>query len=176
MTNSGSESSQAHKFNRRQLIQATSGAAVLALLSPRPADAAAGIITTVVGGGPIGDGGPATAASLATPFAIGIDGANNVYVSDNYYHRVYSISSATGILTTIAGNGYPGSGGDGGVATQANLHFPYGIAVDRAGNVCIADGNNNKVRWVDRATGIITTVAGTGVAGFNGDNQPATSA
>lgn len=83
---------------------------------------------------------------------------------------------ATGVITTIAGNGTTGVAGDGGPATAAQLVYPAGAAVDAAGNVYIADTNNHRIRKVTAATGVITTVAGTGVAGFLGDGGAATSA
>ncbi len=80
------------------------------------------------------------------------------------------------IITTVAGNGTAGFSGDGGPATSATLNRPSGVAVDARRNVFIADRNNHRIRRVDAKTGIITTVAGTGTAGFSGDDGPATSA
>jgi len=143
----------------------------------------AGAITTVAGStlrGFLGDGGPATAARLALPDGLAADTGGNLYVFDCANARVRLLKS-DGTITTIAGNGQFSFSGDGGPATAAALHpqcganDPAGLAVDRAGNVYIADTGNNRVRMVNRA-GVITTVAGTGVGGFAGDGGPATGA
>jgi hypothetical protein len=138
-----------------------------------------GIITTVMGTGTPGydgDGGPATAAMMNYAYEVATDAAGNVYVADFYNHRVRKIDAATGIVTTIAGTGASGFAGDGGPATLAQLSEPLGLAVDGAGNLFISDYGNNRVRRVDGATGIITTVAGTGGYGYSGDGGPATDA
>lgn len=139
--------------------------------------APSGIITKVAGGGSwhhIGDGGPATAAGLSYPTDVAVDGAGQLYIADYFNHRVRKVSAA-GIITTIAGNGTKGFGGDGGPATAAMLERPSGVAVDAAGNVFVADSFNNRVRKVDTA-GTITTVAGSGATGLTGDGGPATTA
>lgn len=138
---------------------------------------AAGIITTITGNGVSafsGEGVPATAARFMAPSGITNDGAGNIYIADNLNHRIRKIDNA-GIITTIAGNGTAGSVGDGGPATAARLNAPYGIILDGAGNLYIADAGNNKVRKID-AAGMMSTVAGTGTAGFSGDGLAATSA
>lgn len=144
---------------------------------------AAGIITKVAGNntaGYSGDGGPATAAGLVKPKGLALDTAGNLYVADYDDNRVRKITR-DGIITTLAGNGYasdPGFGafyGDGGPATDAELSGPTGVAVDGAGNVYIADYNNHCVRKVD-AAGKISTIAGTAVNGYSGDDGPATAA
>jgi sugar lactone lactonase YvrE len=152
----------------------------------RKIDAATGIITTVAGstlidairflfpfptvgfslGGFSGDGGPATAATLSGPQHLAVDGAGNLYISDNGNQRIRRVDAKTGIITTVAGSGPFGVGkgsysGDGGPATAATLFSPQGIAVDGAGNLYIADGRNNRVRKIS-PDGIITTVAGGG--------------
>ena len=132
-------------------------------------------INTIIGGGPVGNK-LATECALATPFALSFDGAGNLYMTDNYYHRVYRVSAATGILTTVAGSGIPGFSGDGGPAVNASLNFPYGMDVDAAGNIGIGDANNNRIRYVSGATGVISTVAGTGKSGYNGDGIAASTA
>lgn len=145
----------------------------------RRVDAVTQLITTVAGGGGSGfsgDGGPATQAQLSSPEGIELDAAGNLFIADQGNDRIRRVDAATGIITTIAGNGQFGFAGDGGLATQAELRFPTAVAVDGAGNVFIADLGNNRIRRVDAATGIITTVAGTGQAGFNGDGIPATQA
>ncbi len=137
----------------------------------------AAVITTVAGTGAAGfsgDGGPATAAQLRNPFHVTVDGAGNVYLADNGNHRIRRVDAA-GVITTVAGTGAAGFSGDGGLASAAQLDVPTGIAVDGVGNVYIADSGNHRIRRVD-AAGVITTVAGTAVAGFGGDGGPATAA
>jgi sugar lactone lactonase YvrE len=135
-----------------------------------------GIPTTVAGGGSpgdgMGDGEPATAASLYGPKGITLDAAGNLYIADWYHHRIRKVDTS-GIITTIAGDGTRGYSGDGGPATQARLTYPNDVAVDAAGNVFIAD--NQYVRKVDNA-GIITTVAGNGSWDNFKDGIPATEA
>ena len=140
---------------------------------------ATGIINTVAGSGVagfLGDGGTATAAQLYYPTAIAVDGAGNLYIADSNNNRIRKVTAATSIITTIAGNGTAGVAGDGGPGPSAQLHGPIGVAVDAAGNVYIADTNNYRIRKVTAATGIITTFAGTGVAGYDGEAKPATTA
>jgi sugar lactone lactonase YvrE len=115
-----------------------------------------------------GDGGPATSANLNSPNGVAVDAAGNVYIAEAGNHRIRKVDS-TGTITTIAGNGTPGYGGDGGPATSANLNSPSGVAVDLAGNIYIADSVNNRIRVVD-STGGITTFAGNGA--FCGPNGP----
>lgn len=135
-----------------------------------------GTITVVAGTGTAGfsgDGGPATSAMFNRPEGLAVDTAGNVYVADSLNHRIRRISS-TGTITTFAGNGAPGSLGDGGPATSASLSFPRGVSVDGNGNVYIADAFNFRIRRVS-PDGVITTVAGT-FAGFLGDGGPAAKA
>ena len=107
-----------------------------------------GIITTIAGTGiwwgDIGDGGAATSATLYYPRGVSVDISGNVYIADSN-NKIRMVSS-TGIITTIAGTGTPGSSGDGGAATSAQLYYPSGVSLDISGNVYIADGNNHKVR------------------------------
>ncbi|HEX3394122.1 MAG TPA: hypothetical protein VHS52_06305 [Acidimicrobiales bacterium] len=137
-----------------------------------------GTVTTVAGkieyGHFAGDGGSATLANLNYPTDVAVDAAGNVFIADYFNHRVRKVDHS-GIITTIAGNGTEGYGGDGGPATQAQLQRPAGVAVDGAGNVFVADSFNNRVRKVD-AAGIITTVAGNGATGLTGDGGPAKAA
>ncbi|GAB4029185.1 NHL domain-containing protein [Spirosoma gilvum] len=138
---------------------------------------ASGIITTVVGNGAYGfsgDGGLATGASLANAAGIAIDGSGNLFIADQGNNRIRKITPA-GSITTVAGNGTAAFGGDGGAAIAAKLNFPAGVAIDSNGNLYIADSQNNRVRKVTPA-GSITTVAGTGTAGFGGDGGAATAA
>src|SRR3990172_8728793 len=128
-----------------------------------------------------GDGGPATAAHLANPFGIALDAAGNIYVADNLNNVIRKITVSTGIITTVAGDGsimpcfYPFCG-DGGPATAAQLSNPWDVGLDAAGNIYIADRGNHVIRKVTVSTGIITTVAGTGTAGYGGNGGEATSA
>jgi uncharacterized protein (TIGR03437 family) len=138
---------------------------------------AAGIISTVAGNGAYkfsGDGGPATAASLNGPRGVAVDAAGNMHIAGDGNQRIRRVTPAGGI-TTVAGNGSGGFSGDGGPATSASLSDPFGVAVDAAGNLYIADTSNYRVRKVS-PSGIISTVAGNGVEGFSGDGGPATSA
>jgi sugar lactone lactonase YvrE len=137
---------------------------------------APGTITTVAGStyGFSGDGGPATEARLRQPRAVAFDPVGNAYVADTLNHRIRRIDQH-GVITTVAGEGTKGYGGDGGPALQARLHEPHGVALDGAGNLYICDSKNNRVRKVDR-NGIITTVAGDGAAGYGGDGGAATQA
>jgi sugar lactone lactonase YvrE len=139
--------------------------------------AVSGGITTVAGSGARGfggDGGSALTAQLNSPHGIALDATGNLYIADYSNHRVRKITVA-GVITTIAGNGSAGGSGDGGPAISAQLNLPRGIAVDSTGNVFIADSGNNRVRKVTPA-GIISTVAGNGIASFSGDGGPATAA
>lgn len=135
-----------------------------------------GVISTAVGGGDGGDGGPATSALLANPTVVACDSHKNLYVVDTGFSNVRKVD-AQGTITTAAGatGGSTLFSGDGGPATAAKLNEPLGIAVDKTGNLYIADSGNNRIRRVDRK-GVITTVAGTGEAGFSGDGGPATAA
>lgn len=142
---------------------------------------APGTITTVAGTGRYGDsgdGGPATKAELARPYAVAADAHGNVYIgefgsygSSGGGDRVRMVSE-DGIITTVAGTGKPGYSGDGGPATEARLDTSTGLVVDQAGNLYIADSGNHVVRKVD-SSGVITTVAGTGKPGYSGDGGPA---
>ncbi len=138
---------------------------------------AAGEITTVAGGVPYsGDNGAAILANLKFPRSITIDGAGNIFIADRLNHRIRRVDAISGIISTIAGTGTAAYSGDGQPALSASLNFPTGVAVDHDGNVWIADQLNHRIRRVDAMTGIITTVGGTGVAGFSGDGGPATNA
>lgn len=134
-----------------------------------------GVIATVAGNGTTidtGDNGPATSAGLADPLGVAVDSAGDFFVAEGFNRRVRKISG--GIITTVAGNGSNADLGDNGPATSAGLNYPMGVAVDSTGNLYIADLYDNRIRKV--SGGVITTVAGTGTAGYSGDNGPATSA
>ncbi|MES2703072.1 MAG: T9SS type A sorting domain-containing protein [Bacteroidota bacterium] len=136
-----------------------------------------GLISTYAGNhtyGFSGDGGPATYAQLSNIFGLALDNTGNLYICDATNERVRKVSPA-GIITTVAGNGSTGSGGDGGPATAAELNRPIGVSVNANGDILIADSRNNRIRKVNSA-GIISTVAGTGGAGYSGDGIAATSA
>ncbi len=101
----------------------------------------------------------------------------NVYISDTYNYCVRKVTVSTGIITTIAGTGTYSYSGDNEAATSATLGYPFGVALDSAGNVYIADNTNQRIRKVTVSTGIITTIAGSSTSGgYSGDNGPATSA
>ena len=137
----------------------------------------AGTISTIAGtgiAGYSGDGGPATAARLNNPLAVAVDSSGNVYIADQQNMAIRKVTPS-GIISTIAGNGTPGYSGDGGPATSAKINAPTGVAVDSAGNVYIADNQNNRIRKVSTA-GVITTIAGNGTAGSTGNGGPATAA
>jgi uncharacterized protein (TIGR03437 family) len=136
-----------------------------------------GIITTVAGTGRqgfSGDGGPATNATLNRPTFVLIDPAGKLYIADSSNQRIRRVD-VDGTITTIAGNGVGGFSGDGGLAINASLAIPLGLAMDKASNLYIADANNHRIRKVSPA-GIITTVAGNGIEGFSGDLGPAARA
>ncbi len=139
----------------------------------------AGIITTVAGSGigfprKSGDGGVATNAKLYNPAAVAVDGSGKTYIADTDNYSVRLVDT-DGIITTIAGTGSPYFSGDSGLATSSQLFQPHDVITDAAGNIYIADSGNHRIRKID-TSGIITTVAGTGASGFNGDSIPATSA
>jgi sugar lactone lactonase YvrE len=155
----------------------------------RKVNASTGIITTVAGNGQIcsspnlcGDGGPAIDASFSGYlYEISVDASGNLYVSDTGNNRVRRVEASTRIIHTVAGNGFAcsrptGSCGDGELAVKASLTSPQGTSTDAAGNLYIADASDQKIRRVDGKTHIISTVAGIGVSGYNGDGQLATSA
>jgi sugar lactone lactonase YvrE len=136
-----------------------------------------GILSVFAGNGSAGfsgDGGTATSASLASPNGIALDTSGNLYICDTSNNRIRRVAP-NGIITTIAGSGIRGFSGDGGPAYAASLAGPRGVAVDGTGNFFIADAGNHRIRRVS-AAGLITTIAGSGSAGFSGDPGPATSA
>lgn len=148
----------------------------------RKVDVLTGVITTVAGNGDNGygvdprDSGPATSARLSYPQGVAADPSGNIYIADSNNNRIRKIDAATGVMTTVAGNGTFGYSGDNGAAVLAALYSPSGITVDSGGDIYIADSFNNRIRKVTASTGIITTIAGAGISGYTGDNGPATSA
>jgi hypothetical protein len=157
----------------------------LANYNVRKVDSVTGIISTYAGTGTAGfsgDGGPAKNAAMHGPTACAVDAAGNLYPADDANNVIRKIAAATGIITTVAGNGAGagtpsgGSAGDGGPATAAEINHPFGVLVDAAGNLYIADTLNYRVRMVAAGTGIMTTIAGTGTYGYKGDGGLATNA
>lgn len=152
----------------------------LLLITSMVAHAQINIITTIAGTGVAGfsgDGGRAIDAEFDHPNQVCVDKFGSILIADAFNNRIRKID-AGGNITTTAGKG-TGTGsysGDGGVATNANLWIPDGICSDTMGNIYIADGNNHRIRKVTISTGVITTVAGNGIAGNSGDGNPATNA
>ena len=141
-----------------------------------------GIITTVAGdgltiyGGYSGDGGLAINAELNAPQAICLDDSNNIYIADAGNCRIRKVSASTGIITTIAGDSSCHYAGDGGLAINAGLYVPQSVCVDSSYNIYIADFGNQRIRQIIASTGIINTIAGTGIQGYTGDGGPAINA
>ena len=200
-------------MNVNNVVLALAGMACACAAGPAPISYT---IDTVAGSTAVGDGGPALSASLSDAEGVALDSAGNIFIADANDHRVRRVA-ADGSISTVAGDGIPGFRGDGGPASASRLNTPYGIAVDRAGNLYIADLGNNRVRKVSpdgtistvpgtdtllaprnvaldpegvlyisefgghrvrrlRADGIVESVVGTGEPGFAGDGGPATSA
>jgi len=137
------------------------------------------VIWTVVGTGApgySGDGGAARQAGLNQPFDVALDRQGNLYFAEAVNHCVRRVERGGGIITTVAGTGKAGYSGDGGPAVEAELHSPYGIALDAANNLYIVDRLNACIRVVEAATGIIRTLAGTGQPGYAGDGGSAQQA
>jgi len=136
------------------------------------------VVVAGTGGGTSfgGDGGPATAAQLGFPLGVAVDAAGNLAIADQSNDRIRLVNATTGVITTVAGKESSGFSGDGGPATAAELYLPAGVTFGAAGDLFIADQQNNRIRRVDATAGIITTVAGNGSAGFSGDGGPATAA
>ena len=138
-----------------------------------------GIINTIAGtgtGGYNGDGIPATAAQINSPNEVSFDASGNLYIADWLNNRVRKINMTTGIISTIAGTGTAGYNGDGINAAAAQINGPCGIIFDNAGNIYIAEFGGARVRKIDTGTGNISTIAGTGSFGYNGDGILATAA
>ncbi len=138
-----------------------------------------GVITTVAGNGTpdaTGDDGPARAATVKDPKTLATDAADkNLYIADTGNNRVRRIDLTTGVITTVAGVTKAGAEGDGGPSAKAQLNSPRGLWLTGDGTLYIADTDNHRIRRVDTG-GTITSVAGTGVAGYSGDGGPAAQA
>jgi sugar lactone lactonase YvrE len=149
----------------------------------RRIDANTQIITAVAGGGSgcpgqtdtVGDGCPATSASFNAPLGLAVDHWGNYFIVDTLNERVRRVDNVTGLIATVVGNGTRGFAGDYGLATSAELDYPAGVFVDAGDNLIVADQENNRVRLVIAATGIISTIAGNGREYFTGDGGKATS-
>lgn len=138
-----------------------------------------GIISTVAGTGTQGyngDGIPANTAQLSLPGGVAVDSFGNFYIADTGNNRIRKVDVSTGVISTVAGTGFPGVLGDGGPANMAQVNEPEGVAVDFFNNLYIADFGNSKIRMVSSASGNISTFAGTGSNSFSGDGGPATAA
>ncbi|HMC61956.1 MAG TPA: SBBP repeat-containing protein, partial [Candidatus Solibacter sp.] len=135
-------------------------------------------ITTAAGNGTVGfsgDGSAANGAQLNGPFSAALDASGNLYIADQFNHRIRKVD-ASGNISTVAGNGTAGYTGDGGAPTSATLDDPQGVVVDSSGNIYIADTTNSAVRKI--SGGKITSIVGSsgGSAGYTGDGGPGTSA
>ncbi|MFL6353657.1 MAG: choice-of-anchor D domain-containing protein, partial [Bryobacteraceae bacterium] len=146
----------------------------------RKVNAVTGIISVAAGGGSnpgtdaLGDGGPATDAQLSNPMGVALDANGNLYIADTGNNLIRKVNSGT--ITAIAGNGSAGYQGDNGPALNAKLSAPNSLVLDTPGNLYIADTNNNLIRRVDVATGVISKMAGNRTAGYGGDGGVPTTA
>jgi DNA-binding beta-propeller fold protein YncE len=119
-----------------------------------------------------GDGGLATCALLNFPSAVAVDSAGTLFIADTWNHRIRRVDSKTGVIQTVAGTGQSKWTGDGGPGVSASLNEPVALVLDGT-RLYIADQSNNRIRILDLDSGVITTVAGTGDSGYNGDGMPA---
>ena len=119
-----------------------------------------------------GDGAPATQAALNFPSAVAVGKDGTVYIADTWNHRIRKVDPKTGVITTIAGTGQAKFYGDNGPAEKAALNEPVALVIDGEDNLLIADQSNNRIRKIDLSSGVITTIAGTGESGYNGDGVP----
>ena len=142
----------------------------------REVNCSTGLITTVAGNGVCGfsgDGCAATSAELDAPTGVAVDAAGDLFIADCGNNVVREVIHATGLITTVAGNGVGGYSGDGYAAASAEFNVPSAVAVDTAGDLFIADSGNNVIREVNLSTGLITTTAGNGISGYSGDGYAA---
>ena len=147
----------------------------------RKIDVTTGAISTFAGTGVAnsdGDGGLAVNAGVIAPTSVNFDGAGNLYFTENApgSNRLRKVDAITGIITTIAGNNSRGHSGDGGLAANAGLIEPTGVVVDDFGNIYLSEYVGSRIRRINASTGIINTIAGTGIDGFSGDKGPYASA
>lgn len=145
----------------------------------RRVDRQTGEIATIAGTGAegyTGDGGPATLATFSQPYSLQVDARGNVYVVDRLNYVIRRVDAGSGIVTTIAGTGEVGSGGDGGPATLAQFREPNDCFLDNSGGLLIADVQDQRIRRVDLSTGVISTFAGNGAKERSGDGGPAADA
>lgn len=141
----------------------------------RRLDLATKRLTTIAGNGEKGyrgDGGPAVAASLNMPHELRFDGEGNLYIAERDNHVIRRVDGRTGIISTVAGTGTPGFGGDGGLATKAQLRQPHSIVFDRDGTLLVCDLGNQRIRRLHLDTGLIETYAGTGEAKATPEGAP----
>src|SRR5215475_6179569 len=144
----------------------------------RRIDQTTGVIITVVGTGAVGysgDGGPATRATLNQPYSLQIDTNGDIYIVDRLNAVIRKVEAATDIITTVAGTGEPGSGGDGGPGTRAQLREPNDCFLDGHGRLLIADVQDQRIQRLKLHNDIITTFAGTGDKARAGDGDPTTA-
>ena len=140
--------------------------------SVRKIDAETNLISTLAGKVDLSfpnEGLPATEAQIGFPQGIALSSSGDLFIADRMLHRVYKVDRATGQMLSVAGNGTKGFSGDDGPSTEGWLNWPEGIFLDGSDNLFIADSGNLRIRRVDGQTGIITTVAGDGGRGFNGE-------
>ena len=140
---------------------------------------AKGIIETVLGNGEegcSGDGGPAVQAACQEPYMCAFDSQGNLFVAMGTLNIIRRMDAATGVITSVAGTGETGFTGDGGPALKATFDMPYAITVDENGDIYLADRINAAVRKIDGATGMVSTIAGTGEVGYSGDGGPGNAA
>lgn len=143
-------------------------------------DMGTGVLSVYAGtcgfGGYTGDGAAATAATLGTPTGLSFDDSDNLYITERANYTIRKVTKATGVISTVAGTGVAGYTGDGGAATAATMNEPRDVVVDGGGNLYIADHTDHVIRYVDAATGAITTYAGTNAPGYSGDGGAASAA
>jgi streptogramin lyase len=141
----------------------------------RRLDLATKMMTTIAGNGEkgySGDGGPATAAAMNMPHELRFDAKGDIYVAERDNHVIRKIEMKTGLISTVAGTGKPGFGGDGGPGTRASLNMPHAILVDRDGTLLICDLGNQRIRRLHLDTGVIDTYAGTGTRAPTAEGAP----
>ena len=155
------------------------GITILLILAMAALMPGAGLTVTIAGTGEAGysgNNGPGNKARLNNPYGLVIGPDERLYICDIDNHCIRRLNLKTGVITTVAGSVRKGYSGDGGPALDAELNQPYEVRFDKAGNMFFVEMQNHVVRRVDKKTGIITTVAGTEVAGFSGDGGPAVKA